>query len=105
MMLLFLSVAFSAMCYAEVFQGEVKSVAAQVNQILMIRKDPAVASAEARECRVQTSGETKLENFASLEDLRAGDEVDVNADWNEEQNLWQAKSLSVAKVKIEECVF
>ena len=102
MMLLFLSVAFSAMCYAEVFQAEVQSVAAKANQILVIRKDLAMGSAKAEECWVQTSGETRLENFASLEDLRAGDEMDVNADWNEEQNLFQAKSLSVAKVKIEE---
>ena len=97
-MLLFLLVAFSAVLYAEVFQSEIKSV--NGNEITVVKKDPATGEAGSEEFQVQTSRKTKLKNFASLEELRPGDEVKVNAKWHDKQSCWMAKSLLVSKVEI-----
>ena len=101
LLMIFLAI-FSVGVYAEVFPSEVRSVNTAANQITVVKKDPVTGKASAEEFLVETSGKTKLKNFASLEDLRPGDEVNVNAKWREKQNAWQAKSLSVAKVKIKQ---
>ena len=99
-MTLFLALTFSTVLYAEVFQGEVKSVDAGGNQIRVIKKDSGTAKTGSQEFQVQTSRKTRLKNFSSLEELRPGDEINVNAKRRGKENSWQAKSLSMAKVKI-----
>ena len=100
MVMLFLLTTFSAVLYAEVFQSEIKSVNA--NKITGVKKDPVTGKVETEEFQALTSRKTKLRNFNSLEELQPGDEVKVNAQWNKKQNYWQAKSLSLVKVKIKQ---
>ena len=98
MMLIFLLGIFSAPSYAEVFQSEVKS--ANGNEIVMVRKDPVTGTVNLEEQHVRVSKRTKLGNLESLSDLRPGDEVEIDGKWNKKKDYWDAKSLSVAKVKI-----
>ena len=99
-MTLFLVMIFSVVLHAEVFQGEVKSVSP--GGITVVMKDPATGSVGSEKFQVQTSRETQLKNFASLEELRPDDEVIVSGKWDEKLNYWKAEWLSVVKAKIKQ---
>ena len=98
MMLSFLLATFPALSYAEVFQSEVKSAGG--NEFVMVRKDPVTGTVNLEEQHVRVSKRTKFSNLENLSDLRPGDEVEVDGKWNRKKAYWDAKSLSVAKVKI-----
>ncbi len=44
--------------------------------------------------------DTLFNGIASLTDLRQGDEVAVEAELNKDTNIWEARSVSLVKVKI-----
>ena len=98
MMLIFSLVTFSAPFYAEVFQSEVKN--ANGNEIVMVRKDPVTGTVSLEEQHARVPKGTKFGNLENLSDLRPGDEVEIDGKWNRKKAYWDAKSLSVAKVKI-----
>ena len=91
---------YETIVYAEVLEGEIKTVNVESSNIAMVAKDPATGQMASEELLVKASSKTKLENVASLSELRPGDEIKVETDWNKKTSCWDAKSLLVAKVQI-----
>ena len=57
--------------YAKNFQGETKSI--EGNTVTVLKKDAVTGQTGTEVMKILVSPETKLENFASLDELRAGD--------------------------------
>lgn len=84
--------------YAENFQAEVKGIESQSGVLTVVARDSGSGGPEKKERKIQVLAGTRLENFASLEELRIGDELTAEA--SEGDGVWQAQKLSVSKVKI-----
>ena len=95
-----LGVFYSSVLYAETFQSEVRSVNSNSNMITVVKKDPVTGTMSAEDQRVLASKKTKFGNLDSLSDLSPGDEVEIEGKWNKKRDSWDAKSLSVEKVKL-----
>ena len=99
-----LSLAFfllSHTAYAEIFQGEIKTLNAEANNFVMkLSGEKKSGKKKPQEINVQILPLSQLAGITSLQELRAGDEVTVNAMKNEKNGKWEAHSLLLEKVKI-----
>ena len=91
---------YSVSAYAETVQGEVKDIY-DSNKVKVLKKDPATGKIGTEQLQIQVYKETKLMNFATLTELRNGDEVKAEAVQNKTTGNWDAQTLSVSKVKIQ----
>ena len=69
-------------------------------EIVMVRKDPVRGTVNLEEQHVRVSKRTKFGNLENLSDLRPGDEVEIDGEWSKKRAYWDAKSLSLARIKI-----
>ena len=101
-LLVSLMVTGSLTVYADIFKGEIKGINADSGLVIILPKDPATGTIGIDQLQVQTSSKTKLENFASLNELRLGDELKVDGKQDKKSGICNAKSLSVTKVQIQQ---
>lgn len=87
--------------FAESWEAEVKQVPPE-GKIIVVRKiDAQNGQRSPHEDTVRISSQTELTGIDSLQDLRSGDVVKVNAE-KVPGNSYQATSLSISKVDIKE---
>ena len=96
-----LTLIFSMNAHAETFRGEIKNLNADANSFVLIKTEQETGKkAVPQELNVQVSPKAKFAGVASLQELRAGDEIKVNAKQNKKTGQWEARSLFLDKVQI-----
>jgi len=93
-------VCFSA--YAELVQGEVVSLDLNAQSFMLARSDPATGAADAEGINVLVRPDTEFKGIAGLSELREGDEVWTELEININNGTWEAGSVSIDKVKIQD---
>ena len=93
-MLAFLGLALiSTVAYAASIEGEVVSTDAAGNKLVVSSMDDAGA---AKESTLSVSGNTAYVGVASLAELKAGDQVTVEAEEDAATGAWNATSVELA---------
>jgi hypothetical protein len=79
--------------YAAWMSGVVKAVEDRV--VTIERANAELQEAYPKELRVKILDNAKLKNISSLEDLKSGNEVKVDARANKEQGVWDANYIEL----------
>jgi hypothetical protein len=79
--------------YADWMQGIVKKV--EGKDITINRTDATQNDSNPRELKVKILDNAKLKNISSLNDLKSGEEVKVDARNNKEQGFWDANYVEL----------
>ena len=79
--------------YAAWMSGVVKTVEDRV--VTIERANAEIQEAYPKELRIKILDNAKLKNIASLNDLKAGNEVKLDARANKEQGVWDANYIEL----------
>lgn len=82
---------------ADTIQGKVVEVNASANSITISRSNPATGSEE--QINIATKAETAWAGIKSLSELKAGDEVTVEAMQDATSGSWEAESIEKAEAE------
>jgi len=80
---------------AEWFDGEVQKIDAKAKTVTVSEIDPITDTEEKKE--ILTDEATVFLGVASLKDIREGDDVTIEAQYDEPTDAWKALSLEVAE--------
>ena len=94
MLLLVGLVVFQSTGFAKLVSGKLEAVDAAANSISITSKDPATGAEEKVEIKVKP--ETVFTGATNLAELKAGEEVWVEANQNAETQAWEATSVKTA---------
>ncbi len=89
-------VAFQGMALAEAIQGKVAGIDATAKSLSLSRNNPATGVAE--KLAISVNPETAFSGVASLEELKAGDDISVDVQKGEAAGSWKATSVKVNKM-------
>jgi hypothetical protein len=81
--------------YAAWMQGKIKNVDNNSRMITIDSADAQKAGASSSEIQVKVLENAKFKNISSLNDLKSGQEVKVDARNNKEQGFWDANYIEV----------
>ncbi len=93
-MLVILLISLGTNLRAEWFDGEVQKIDAKVGTFTLSEIDP-ITDAEER-IEILVSDATVFLGVSSLKDIRANDNVTVEAQYDEPTDVWKAVSVEVA---------
>ncbi len=93
-MLLILLLPLGTVLRAEWFDGEVQKIDAKAGTFTLSEIDPITDTEEKVE--VLVNGTTVYSGVAALKDIRANDNVTVEAQYDESADVWKAVSVEVA---------
>ena len=82
-------------CFAEWFDGEVEKIDSKAGTLTISEIDPITNTAEAEEIVIEPA--TVFLGIQSLKDLRKGDDISVEAKYDEPTDAWKAVSVEMAQ--------
>ena len=80
---------------AEWFDGEVQKIDGKANTITLSEIDPITDTEEKKEILIDQA--TVFSGVTSLKDIRANDNVTIEAQYDEPTDAWKALSVEVAE--------
>ena len=83
------------MCSAEWFDGEVGKVDLKAKTVTVSEVDPITDTEEANEIVINEV--TTFSGVKSLEELKSGDDVTIEAKYDEPTDSWKAVSVEMAE--------